>query len=74
MNRHTAPEKGLLFPAFEERSGLNEVGPTATMRLEHAQMRGPFGHMRASLNQPRRAAVRRIWSTAQSGGRFARAS
>ena len=48
LERHIALEEELLFPAFEERTGMNEGGPTATMRMEHAQMRGMFAQMRAA--------------------------
>ena len=48
LERHIELEEGLLFPAFEERTGMNEGGPTATMRLEHGQMRGLFAHLRAA--------------------------
>lgn len=48
LERHIAVEEELLFPAFEERTGMNEGGPTATMRMEHGQMRGMFAQMRAA--------------------------
>ncbi len=38
MERHFSAEEGLLFPAFEERTGMR-MGPTQVMRSEHAQMR-----------------------------------
>ena len=38
MERHFAAEENLLFPAFEERTGMR-MGPTQVMRAEHAQMR-----------------------------------
>ncbi len=36
--RHFEAEETLLFPAFEERTGMTQ-GPTAVMRSEHEQMR-----------------------------------
>ncbi len=36
--QHFAAEESLLFPAFEEASGMR-MGPTQVMRSEHAQMR-----------------------------------
>ena len=36
--QHFEAEETLLFPAFEERTGMTQ-GPTAVMRGEHAQMR-----------------------------------
>lgn len=38
MERHFVAEENLLFPAFEERTGMR-MGPTQVMRGEHAQMR-----------------------------------
>lgn len=49
MERHIAVEEELLFPAFEERTGMAGAGPTAIMRLEHAQMHGLFARMRAAV-------------------------
>lgn len=48
LERHIAVEEELLFPAFEERTGM-DGGPTAMMRIEHEQMRGLFAEMRAAL-------------------------
>ncbi|MDA8110480.1 MAG: hemerythrin domain-containing protein [Betaproteobacteria bacterium] len=48
MERHIGMEEDLLFPAFEERTGM-QGGPTATMRMEHEQMRGLFAQLRAAL-------------------------
>ena len=36
--KHLAIEESVLFPAFEERTGMS-MGPTKVMRSEHAQMR-----------------------------------
>jgi iron-sulfur cluster repair protein YtfE (RIC family) len=38
LERHFRMEEEVLFPAFEERSGMTS-GPTAVMRSEHDQMR-----------------------------------
>ena len=38
MARHFAMEEDVLFPAFEDRTGMR-TGPTQVMRMEHAQMR-----------------------------------
>jgi len=35
---HFATEESLLFPAFEEKTGMH-MGPTQVMRSEHVQMR-----------------------------------
>ncbi len=47
IEHHIAMEEELLFPAFEDRTGMSG-GPTATMRMEHEQMRGMFAQMRAA--------------------------
>ena len=49
IERHIEAEETLLFPAFEERTGMADGGPTATMRMEHEQMRGLFAQMRAAI-------------------------
>jgi len=38
MQRHFSAEETVLFPAFEQRTGMR-MGPTQVMRAEHAQMR-----------------------------------
>lgn len=49
MERHIGLEEKLLFPAFEEKTGMTS-GPTETMRMEHEQMRGMFAQMRAAID------------------------
>jgi len=48
MERHFAAEENLLFPAFEERTGMR-MGPTQVMRAEHAQMRELLGAAGSAL-------------------------
>lgn len=45
---HFAMEEEVLFPAFEQRSGMTG-GPTQVMRIEHEQVRGLMERMRAAL-------------------------
>lgn len=45
---HLAAEESLLFPAFENATGMRH-GPTQMMRLEHEQMRDLVGQMNAAL-------------------------
>lgn len=47
MERHLGVEEQVLFPAFEQATGMT-MGPTRVMRMEHAQMRGLFDEMRAA--------------------------
>ena len=48
IERHIEVEEELLFPAFEETTGMS-TGPTETMCMEHQQMRGMFAQMRAAI-------------------------
>lgn len=48
IEHHIGLEEDLLFPAFEEKTGMAS-GPTETMRMEHEQMRGMFAQMRAAI-------------------------
>ncbi len=52
MERHLKAEEELLFPAFEEASGMTE-GPTSMMRHEHEQMRSLFAQMSQALQAQR---------------------
>lgn len=40
LERHILWEEEILFPVFEDKSGMHQVGPTAVMRIEHTQIRG----------------------------------
>ena len=48
MARHLAMEEDVLFPAFEDRTGMR-AGPTEVMRMEHAQMRGLLQDMASAV-------------------------
>lgn len=54
IERHIEVEEGLLFPAFEERTGMSS-GPTEVMRIEHEQMRILFARMRTATAAKDRA-------------------
>ena len=45
MARHFEMEEEVLFPAFEEATGMHRMGPTFVMRQEHKQMRGVIREM-----------------------------
>ena len=47
MAHHLAMEEEVLFPAFEERTGMS-AGPTQVMRMEHEQMRALIDDMAAA--------------------------
>lgn len=48
MRRHFGWEEEVLFPAFEEATGMHGVGPTAVMRHEHIQMRALLDQMQGA--------------------------
>lgn len=50
MELHFAREEKILFPSFEERTGM-VGGPTQVMRTEHEQIRGVLREIEASLNK-----------------------
>ncbi len=39
LQRHIVWEEEILFPLFEERTGMRDSGPTAVMKLEHKQIK-----------------------------------
>lgn len=55
---HIEMEERLLFPAFEERTGMGAGGPTATMIEEHRTMEGLFEQMRDAVAAKNAAAYR----------------
>ena len=38
LSRHIGWEEDILFPIFEDASGMHDSGPTAVMRMEHRQI------------------------------------
>jgi iron-sulfur cluster repair protein YtfE (RIC family) len=48
MDRHFDWEEGVLFPAFEDHTGMRN-GPTAVMRSEHDQMRHTLEELARAL-------------------------
>ncbi|MHB1590243.1 MAG: hemerythrin domain-containing protein, partial [Sulfuricella sp.] len=50
MRRHFKMEEEVLFPAFEQRTGMS-MGPTQVMRTEHAQMNELLDAMEDALRQ-----------------------
>lgn len=47
MRVHLDMEEQVLFPAFEQATGMQGGGPTAVMRMEHDQLRAVLGRMEA---------------------------
>ena len=50
MLRHLRMEEEVMFPAFEQASGMTGGGPTFVMRSEHEQMRGLIVQMSAAAD------------------------
>jgi hemerythrin-like domain-containing protein len=46
LERHLAMEEEVLFPAIEDATGMNGVGPVAVMLHEHGQMRALLADMK----------------------------
>ncbi|MDE2039293.1 MAG: hemerythrin domain-containing protein [Elusimicrobia bacterium] len=40
LTRHIVWEEDVLFPAFEEKTGMRGMGPTEVMRREHRMIKG----------------------------------
>lgn len=40
LRRHIRMEEEILFPAIDERTGMQGMGPTAVMRMEHREIEG----------------------------------
>ncbi len=47
--RHIGWEEEMLFPEFEERTGMRGAGPTAVMRMEHRQIQQFLERIQAAL-------------------------
>ena len=39
LKRHINAEEEILFPLFEEKTGMHDAGPTAVMRMEHKDIK-----------------------------------
>ncbi len=40
LRRHIQIEEEILFPAFEDKTGMRDAGPTFVMRMEHTEIKG----------------------------------
>ncbi|HET6204163.1 MAG TPA: hemerythrin domain-containing protein [Planctomycetota bacterium] len=68
LERHIRWEEDLIFPAFEEASGLHGEGPTEVMRAEHREIRVLKQRLRAEIAVLRGRAdgSAPLWRTARS--------
>lgn len=51
LEEHIAWEENILFPAFEERTGMRNMGPTAVMRHEHVQIKDCLNKIHDKVKQ-----------------------
>ena len=51
LRRHIVWEEEILFPAFEEATGMKNSGPTGVMRMEHQQIKGFINQIREKLQK-----------------------
>jgi len=52
LRAHIEWEEDILFPAFEEVTGMQDVGPTAVMRVEHQQIKQLLRGILAQIGTP----------------------
>lgn len=49
LRRHIEMEERVLFPAFEQRTGMTMGGPSAQMRAEHEQMQPLLARLQQAI-------------------------
>jgi iron-sulfur cluster repair protein YtfE (RIC family) len=59
LQRHIEMEENVLFPAFEQRTGMVAAGPSRQMRIEHEQMQPILAQMRQAVTAKDGAGFRR---------------
>ena len=62
MERHFQMEETVLFPTFEEISGMRQ-GPTQVMRMEHQQMRNLLARMSEAVSSGDREEILEVGET-----------
>ncbi len=51
LERHIVWEEQVLFPIWEQKTGMAQVGPTAVMRAEHRQIHHLLDRVQATLSE-----------------------
>ena len=51
LRRHIKAEEEILFPAFEEKTGMSDAGPTFVMRMEHKDIFELFDQITGSAEK-----------------------
>lgn len=49
LRKHIEVEEQVLFPAFEQRTGMSAGGPSVQMRVEHEEMQPILAQMEAAV-------------------------
>lgn len=49
LRQHIEIEEDVLFPAFEQRTGMSQGGPSVQMRVEHEQMQPILARMQSAI-------------------------
>ncbi len=49
LKRHIVWEEEILFPVFEQKTGMRDVGPTAVMRMEHRMIHEALDEIHAKV-------------------------
>lgn len=52
LRLHIEWEEKLLFPPFEEKTGMRDAGPTAVMRMEHEHIQQLLEIIRSRIGSP----------------------
>ncbi len=66
LRRHIRMEEDVLFPAFEDRTGMREAGPTVVMRAEHKEIQASLDRIDALARSGDRAAVMQAGASEQT--------
>lgn len=51
LQRHIVWEEEILFPLFENKTGMHDTGPTAVMRMEHKKIKDFLERIHSSLGK-----------------------
>ena len=57
LQKHIVWEEDILFPIFEEKTGMREGGPTAVMRMEHQQIKQYLAQIQQKLDAKQREGI-----------------
>jgi len=49
LEQHIIWEEDILFPVFEEKTGIKDGGPTSVMRMEHIQIKNHLQEIKRKL-------------------------